>query len=457
MVRHNGTFAHLTSYNLGLIMTRHRATQTLGISDFVEYSDAPILRATALTVYAYNDAVERYDEHVARGQPLWIKDPYRGETKAAQAAEKEAAKRKARNVAAPSSSEDEDNDDDDDSEDDHDNDDGGNDSNGDDDDGPSGGNGGARGGAGGGGGGDYPGSGSAPSRGGPGGNDGSGSEAKGSAAREARATKWAGRTRGASYLDLGVSLRHTSVDLSPSLILQCVHLAFKVPKKHLTPVQDDSSVHFPEGLGLGAALQEYPLDQRRRLSAGSARSSASSASTRTSVPSLFSEQASSTPTSPSTTASFAHASRDSSPFPEKANHHADPHPSISATVCDAAGILIDDVLGESAIGTVWSGKMILEDDSDDDSSIAIAVKMAVPRNNGDEEENGSRRALFAKAIEMHSVGICHNDLVPRNIIQDSEGELTILIVDFHIADLDHRCPGKDKCRELLKFRAALNL
>ncbi|KAJ7173657.1 hypothetical protein C8R46DRAFT_1083546 [Mycena filopes] len=53
---------------------------------------------------------------------------------------------------------------------------------------------------------------------------------------------------------------------------------------------------------------------------------------------------------------------------------------------------------------------------------------------------------------MHSAGIYHNDLVPRNIVQDSEGELRI--IDFHIAELDHRCRGEDKCEELVAFRAA---
>ncbi|KAJ7777363.1 hypothetical protein B0H16DRAFT_1505237 [Mycena metata] len=511
MVRHNATFAQLTSYNLGVIVSRHRATGTLTISNFLEHTDTPILRATALTVYAYHDAVERYDEHIAQDLPLWIEDPYRAQTKATQAAEK------AKHDEDEDQEDDEDSDENDDSNDDN----GENDSNGDDDEsdrdaGPSGGNGGARGGTGRGGGGDHSGSGPAPSRGGPGGNNRSGPATQGSAARAARAT---GRARSASRLDL-----------------DSVHLAFKVPKKHLwstgfshfsrmgpktavelnnppnldliTPVQEDVPVHFLEN----SALQ-YSVDQRR-VSAGSARSSASSASasTRTSVPSLFSEPASSAPTSPSTTSSFTHASRDTSPFPEKANHPADDHSSTSATVCDAAGILIDDVLGESAIGTVWSGKMILEDGSEDDASIAIAVKMAIPRDNGGEEENESdairwessvydvlaqsgkqgispqyygafedrtgavilvldnagtalksfgtlkkrsRRALFAKAVEMHSVGIRHNDLVPRNIIQDPEGELTI--IDFHIADLNHHCRGKDKCRELLEFHAALNL
>jgi tRNA A-37 threonylcarbamoyl transferase component Bud32 len=63
--------------------------------------------------------------------------------------------------------------------------------------------------------------------------------------------------------------------------------------------------------------------------------------------------------------------------------------------------------------------------------------------------------LFAKAVEMHSVGVRHNDLVPRNVVQDSDGELRI--IDFHVAKMRHRCSGKDKCKELLELSDALGL
>ncbi len=90
MVRHNGTVALLTCYNLGVIITRHRAKRTLVVSEFLEHTDAPILQATALTVYAFNDAVKRYDAHIANldRKPFWLEDPFRGETKASQKANK---------------------------------------------------------------------------------------------------------------------------------------------------------------------------------------------------------------------------------------------------------------------------------------------------------------------------------------------------------------------------------
>ncbi|KAJ7173665.1 hypothetical protein C8R46DRAFT_1083583 [Mycena filopes] len=519
MVRHNGTIARLTSYNLSMIMKRHRATGTLSVSSFLEYTDAPLLHATALTVYSYNDALARYDVHKSKSRPLWIKDPYRGQTeaerkkqrKAAQVAEREA--KKARRGPAPTSEDEADADEEDDDEDKEEKDDGnGNNDRGDadqsdNDDGSSGNNAGGRGGASGGGGRDRSGSGPGSSGGGGSGpNDG-------------------GRPRRSGRLN---------ANRGSELELDAVHLAFKAPEKHLwstgfshftrlkpkaapdiTPVQEFPPVSFPVTSRLGTFLPEYPSDQRRRVSGGSARSSASSASTRTSVPSLFSEPTSSAPTSPSTTSSFTHASsRGSSPFPEKASHDGGAHPPTSATsVCDAAGIVINAVLGESAIGTVWSGRLIPEDGTNDDYSIAIAVKMAIAQDNDEdgredprdairwessvydllvksgkqaispkyygafEDRLGTvalvldnagialqdfkaakkpfRQALLAKAVEMHSAGIYHNDLVPRNIVQDSEGELRI--IDFHIADLNHRCRGEDKCEELVAFRAALGL
>ncbi|KAJ7780312.1 hypothetical protein DFH07DRAFT_794577 [Mycena maculata] len=63
--------------------------------------------------------------------------------------------------------------------------------------------------------------------------------------------------------------------------------------------------------------------------------------------------------------------------------------------------------------------------------------------------------LFDKAVAMHAVGVVHNDLEPRNIVQDLEGELRI--IDFHVADMGHRCAGKEKCEELLAFSRALKL
>ncbi|KAJ7241885.1 hypothetical protein B0H12DRAFT_1132865 [Mycena haematopus] len=158
--------------------------------------------------------------------------------------------------------------------------------------------------------------------------------------------------------------------------------------------------------------------------------------------------------------------------------------------------------------------MILEDGTDDDYAIPVAVKMAISRDNPNAEETVDERdtirqeglvydylaksgkqgitpryygvfedrigtvalilddggralktfsnlsveqghKLFNKVLDMHSAGVRHDDLEPRNVVQDSEGELKI--IDFHVAEMNHRCRGKDTCKELQKFKKALGL
>ncbi|KAJ7241930.1 hypothetical protein B0H12DRAFT_1133067 [Mycena haematopus] len=154
--------------------------------------------------------------------------------------------------------------------------------------------------------------------------------------------------------------------------------------------------------------------------------------------------------------------------------------------------------------------MILEDGTDDDYAIPIAVKMAISRDNPNPEEAGDERdtirqeglvydylaksgkqgitpryygifedsigtvALILddggralktfsnlsveqnnKVLDMHSAGVRHDDLEPRNVVQDSEGDLKI--IDFHVAEMNHRCRGKETCKELKTFKEALGL
>ncbi|KAJ7493317.1 hypothetical protein B0H11DRAFT_957085 [Mycena galericulata] len=362
MVRFNGTVARLTCHNLGVILIRHRETQSLSISNFVEHTDEPLLLATALTVYAYTDAVQRHDEHLANEKPLWIEDPYRGETRATQ--DDETSSEDEEDQQPPKDKR--------------------------------GGRGGRRGGGGHGsrrGGGAAGGHGrdsnsrdqGGPSGGGGGNNDNS---------RDGRSHQQSQE-------------RQARLDKRNNVNANNAHLAFRARRKHLwsrgfshfkrveaeataAPVSNPPDlthrsqdlprrVHLP-GFGIGSTIS----DQQRRASGGSIESGGSSDSTRTSVPSLFSEQTSSVPPSPATTSSFTHqSSRDSSPSPEKLSGHQAGSENAAATTVSDVGIVIDDVLGENAIGIVWSGKMILEDGVDDNDSIAIAVKMAVPKENVD--------------------------------------------------------------------------
>ncbi|KAJ7223036.1 hypothetical protein GGX14DRAFT_557601 [Mycena pura] len=439
----------------------------------------------------------QYYAHKERGIPEWVEDPFRGETKEEQKAKKKMRSTKGGSKGGGPSAED--------------------DSDGDDNQGGSGGNRGGRGAGG--------------SGGGAGGSGGGNDEGPGN-----------GSSGGENGPRRSTRLKGASDRQQHNLSLDSVHLAFKASGHHLwskgfsyfrrlvdttaaapnaapldlTPrAQDHGSPYLAGSRNVGATLGLNPSDQQRRASAGSTHSSRSTSS-HTSVKSLFSENTPSSPTSPSTTASFAAFSRDSSPFPEKsAGLQTGSSEPTSAPVCNA-GILIDGSLGKSAIGIVWSGNMILEDGNDDDYSIPVAVKMAIPRgrDNVDSEaetderdtirreglvydflaksgkegitpryygvfedslgtvalvlDNGGAalksfnnlpgeraRKLFAKAEEMHSAGVRHNDFVPRNVVQDSEGNLKI--IDFHIAKMGHRCRGKQECKELSKLSKALGL
>ncbi|KAJ6493709.1 hypothetical protein C8R47DRAFT_1070209 [Mycena vitilis] len=425
------------------------------ISQFLEYTDAPILR---------------FDEQVKKGQSVW-KDPYSGETM--------------KQVA-------EDGDEDDD--------DGGGDGN-DQGGGGAGGNGGAGGGG----------------PGGSGNGQGGGGDDKDKDKRE--------RQERAKKRAEGNAKRQAEENARRRTDLEGVHLGFRASRHHLwsggfselsqlnptvAALAGPAPGSAQDGVSSPALDAMYGLtasDQQRRVSAGSTHSSGSATSTRTDARSLFDERASSVPPSPATTANFSDSpqSRDGSPFPEKAAGREMGSPGPTSATISNAGILLHNILGQSAIGIVWSGKMIPEDGSDKDTSIAIAVKMAVPRDNGHSEATDDERecirqegtvydflaksgkqdilphcygvfedevgtvalildnidnlnrkqTLFATTVEMHSVGVRHNDLAPRNIVQDSEGKLRI--IDFHIADIDHVCLGKEKCKELMKLREKLGL
>ncbi|KAJ7643342.1 hypothetical protein DFH06DRAFT_597863 [Mycena polygramma] len=411
MVRHNGTVAHLTCYNLGVVIKRHRDSQSMVVSQFLEYTDAPILRATALTVYAYTDSAERFDEQVRKGQSFW-KDPYSGETM------KEVA-------------EDGDEDDDDD--------DGGDGNN----QGPSGNKrdrgGGGRGGAGGNGAGGAGGGGS----GGSGNGKGGGGGGNGKTGRDERAKNRAE----------GNAKRQAEEKARRRTDLEGVHLAFRASVHHLwsggfsefsrlnptAAALAGPAPHSAQDDGLSSPALEamYGLtasDQQRRVSAGSTHSSGSATSIRTNAPSLFDERASSSvPTSPATTANFSDSaqSRGGSPFPEKAAGHQMGSSGPTSATISHAGILLHDILGQSAIGIVWSGKMILEDGSNEDTSIPIAVKMAVPRDNGESEATDDEREIIRQegAVYDFLAKSGKQDISPRcyGVFEDEVGTVALIL------------------------------
>ncbi|KAJ7737950.1 hypothetical protein B0H16DRAFT_100797 [Mycena metata] len=65
-----------------------------------------------------------------------------------------------------------------------------------------------------------------------------------------------------------------------------------------------------------------------------------------------------------------------------------------------------------------------------------------------------RRRLYGALTELHSVGVVHGDLTPRNVVRRSRGALCL--VDFGQSTLHHVCSGA-RCPELFALREALAL
>ncbi|KAJ6474751.1 hypothetical protein C8R45DRAFT_1010519 [Mycena sanguinolenta] len=65
-----------------------------------------------------------------------------------------------------------------------------------------------------------------------------------------------------------------------------------------------------------------------------------------------------------------------------------------------------------------------------------------------------RRRLYGALTELHSVGVVHGDLTPRNVVRRSRGALCL--VDFGQSTLHHVCSGA-RCPELFALHKALAL
>ncbi|KAF8828683.1 hypothetical protein HHX47_DHR3000156 [Lentinula edodes] len=66
-----------------------------------------------------------------------------------------------------------------------------------------------------------------------------------------------------------------------------------------------------------------------------------------------------------------------------------------------------------------------------------------------------KQMLFNQACNLHSLGVKHKYLAPRNVLVNKEGDLTI--VDFHRSKLGHKCKGSRRCSELRDFAEHLQI
>jgi len=61
-------------------------------------------------------------------------------------------------------------------------------------------------------------------------------------------------------------------------------------------------------------------------------------------------------------------------------------------------------------------------------------------------------ALLKSLVNVHRTGVLHGDFVPRNVV--SKGEDPV-IIDFSHAQLNHNCPGRLLCEELVRAEKLL--
>ncbi|KAJ7725501.1 hypothetical protein B0H14DRAFT_3002861 [Mycena olivaceomarginata] len=57
--------------------------------------------------------------------------------------------------------------------------------------------------------------------------------------------------------------------------------------------------------------------------------------------------------------------------------------------------------------------------------------------------------------EIHSAGVLHRDMAPRNVVRRPLGALCI--IDFEAWSVGHRCPGPLRCEELASLGKALTV
>jgi Lipopolysaccharide kinase (Kdo/WaaP) family len=63
--------------------------------------------------------------------------------------------------------------------------------------------------------------------------------------------------------------------------------------------------------------------------------------------------------------------------------------------------------------------------------------------------------IYDEATKLHKIGVCHNDLEPRNVLIDRDGHAHI--IDFHVSETSHKCNLPIGCDELQRLARRLGL
>ncbi|KAJ4464275.1 hypothetical protein C8R41DRAFT_985484 [Lentinula lateritia] len=187
-------------------------------------------------------------------------------------------------------------------------------------------------------------------------------------------------------------------------------------------------------------------------------------------------------------------------------------PQNALSIVDHAGVILDTKVHQCTIGIVWAGKMYLEGLTSAPKPLHIVVKLADWERDSEAPEgsetvhgkvlrseakiyhhlvgsnigphfygvfnnsgsialvleykgkrlpdfgtltDNSKHKLYDQVCNLHALGVQHNDLAPRNVLVNKEGDLTI--IDFHQSELGHRCKGSRRCSELKDFAEQLQM
>ncbi|KAH8920637.1 hypothetical protein BT69DRAFT_1336248 [Atractiella rhizophila] len=67
---------------------------------------------------------------------------------------------------------------------------------------------------------------------------------------------------------------------------------------------------------------------------------------------------------------------------------------------------------------------------------------------------GLKEKVYAILLQIHALGVVHNDVHEGNVTMDEQGN--VYLIDFMFSRM-HKCPGESKCEELIDVRKKLRI
>ncbi|KAJ3859921.1 hypothetical protein EV359DRAFT_67750 [Lentinula novae-zelandiae] len=300
---------------------------------------------------------------------------------------------------------------------------------------------------------------------------------------------------------------------------QELHLAFNCPRENLLSHGFSEYFVIPMPVSVPSGTDKPPRRGSSTTSIGSSSGASSSGTTANSIENLPLFSPHSGPVIPegiaatrSTDNSLTQPASQSIVESSNATSVIESSSQKALSIVDHAGVILDTKVHQSTKGIVWGGKMYLEGLKPAPKPVHVVVKLAdwerdseapegsqtpygkslcyeakiyhhlvgsnigphfygVFNNSGSIalvlEYKGKRlpdfgaltddrkQMLFNQVCNLHSLGVKHKYLAPRNVLVNKEGDLTI--VDFRRSKLGHKCKGSSRCSELRDFAEHLQI